>query len=195
MNKKVGWLDNQFLHKHLHWMVKILGSHGSLRTDHIKEITSYWWRSFGYFEASRIVVVVSLGLRASPVFAHTTGGLFNVLFNIFYIQTEWISWLEDGCSFLGGLTIIDSWWSAFDQLELQGITDAEKPCKEQEIQQESLGETRKPYQTFVILHTVTNVIPVHIQIITDLGKFHISIRLSNIPTIYPQLVGADFLIA
>lgn len=115
---------SQFLHRH-DWMVKItwVPPWQRSRTDRIKEITSYWWRSdlWGFLKPHRFVVVVSLGLRASPVFTHPTGGLFKVLDNIFYIQTEWISWREDGCSFLGGLTIIDSWWSAFDQLELQRI--------------------------------------------------------------------------
>lgn len=114
---------SQFLHRH-DWMVKITWvppwqreKDRSHQGDYklLMEVLWVFW------SLTVLLWLVREGLRASPVFTHTTGGLLKVLDNIFYIQTEWISWREDGCSFLGGLTIIDSWWSAFDQLELQRI--------------------------------------------------------------------------
>ena len=157
---------SQFLHRH-DWMVKItwVPPWQRSRTDRIKEITSYWWRSdlWGFLKPHRFVVVVSLGLRASPVFTHPNGRI---------VQGSWQYILySNRVDFLTGRRLQFSWrvdnhWLmviCFRPVRVaKDFSDSEKPCKEQEIQQESLRETRKPYQTFVIFHTVTDVTRPHI---------------------------------
>ena len=156
---------SQFVHRH-DWMVKTTwrSPWQRLRTDRIKEITSYWGRSWMGFLKPHVLLWLSRWGSEHLSFSHAPNGRI--------VQGSWQYILySNRVDFLTGRRLQFSWrvdnhWLmviCFRPVRVaKDFSDAEKPCKEQEIQQESLRETRKPYQTFVIFHTVTNVTRPHI---------------------------------
>ena len=102
-NKKMyDWITNSFIDT---WMVcQLLGDrHGSgsgpIASRRLQVIDG---GPLGFLKPHRFVVVGTGEAQSLSLFTHTTGGLFKVLDNIFYIQTEWISRRKTVAVFLEG---------------------------------------------------------------------------------------------